>query len=342
MFRNIVFFPGFSWLNEKCIYEVIGKVVGVYKPLLRNLAEKLVRNGKEQKMFSSIIRDYFKENSKQFIAVCGCARSGTTLMFDYLNEFEDIRLVCEDNPFIEDRGYGYRSWYNSHWSSQGKIKTKGYYLPSWGEEDGFWFDYYYQMSKRYKFFGTKLAFGPHGDSYWNSIDRRALSFFQENFPYGLYLLTVRHPAESIFSMMKMFPGADFGTLNNTWIKSLQIQLSIYGSMKRSSFIFLEDINISFLDEINKNLGIDSSLAKTEEYIIANNKKSSSIIEEIPEMLKPYAAQISEINKAYAFLRKDIGKNGEVNGWVHREEFCRSMWHALEYLRADSNAHFTLS
>ncbi|WP_353862025.1 hypothetical protein [Azospirillum formosense] len=293
-------------------------------------------------MFGRQIKQYFQGESHRFIGVIGCARSGTTLMFNYLNEFKDVFLACEDNPFFESQGCNYRTWYNSHWASLGKTRTKGYYLPEWGGSDGFWFDYYYEISQRYANFGTKLAFGPHGESYWNSVEQRGFDFFNEYFFEGFYILTVRRPAEGIYSMKKMFPGADFGTLKNTWIKSLQFQLSLHGSMKRAPFVFLEDIDIALLEDLNGAMGLSPAPLKTDQYIIENNRKPSRLQEGLPDILMPYEAQIAELEKAYAFLRKDLGKNGTVNGWVHREELCRSMWHALEGLRADASATFPLA
>jgi len=291
-------------------------------------------------MFSRKIEEYFRGESERFVLICGCARSGTTLLFNYFNEFEDVFLLNEDFAFIAGKGAQFRSSYNKRCAVDRGVKSKGYYIPACDREDGYWFDSYYEISKRYKYFGTKLAFGPEAP--WDIVDWYGVEYFHANFSDGLYVLPIRRPLEGIHSMSKMFGGADFGTLKNVWIKSVQFQIMLFGTMKRAFIYFSEDLDLNLLQQIGQKAGPLGLSSKTEGFVTGNSNRPSHIGEMIPDHLAPYAGQLQEMEKAYAFLRKDIDRDGVVNGWVHKQELCRSMWHALEALRADENAVFSLS
>ncbi|MBI1209629.1 MAG: hypothetical protein GC191_20390 [Azospirillum sp.] len=286
--------------------------------------------------FSAGIRQYFVNKSGEAVFVIGCARSGTTLLFNYINEFDDCVMLCEDLPFFHDRGANYRSWYNSHWRSLGHSKTKGYYLPSFGHADGYWFDYYRLLKERYRIIGSKQAFGPHGEEYWAQIDRYCVDFFLNYFPNAHYILPMRRPDENLWSMSQMFGAENFGSLKNTWLKSVITQVHIFATAKNAQFLFMDDVDLPRIARIASVVGEPSSLS--EGYLRSRSAPPSDW-----PPLDEHSFEIDQLLAAYAFIRRDFdGETGRTHPWVHKQLFCDTASRELEGLRGDSKAAWPLT
>ncbi|MBI1209628.1 MAG: hypothetical protein GC191_20385 [Azospirillum sp.] len=281
--------------------------------------------------FSETIRDFFSNHSKNAVFVVGCARSGTTLLFNYLNTFDQVFLLCEDLPFFAEKGAYFRSWYNALWRNAGYGNLKGYLIPSYGMNDGYWFDFYQKLSKHYRWIGSKQAFGPHGNHYWNGIDQYCLEFYSSYFPDARYILTLRRPDEILYSMSKLFPGKDFGSMKNAWMKSTIMQISMFATLKDAQFFFLDDVTVDRLARLTGFLGEPGTVS--EDYLRLPNPIDPSW-----PALAERGYELEQMQKAYAFIRKSIAvETGRTQPWVHKQLFCRAVSRRIETLRADPAA-----
>ncbi|MDR3463914.1 MAG: hypothetical protein P4L76_16520 [Beijerinckiaceae bacterium] len=292
-----------------------------------------------------MISSAFAERSKEYLFIVGCARSGTSVIFNYFSECDDVFLLNEDNAFFPSSGHGFCRRYNKQWESMGKVRSKGYFIPEICKSDDYWFDVYIGLKNYYGIVGSKLAFGPHGEEYWRDIDLYFPEFFSKYFIGAHFLLTSRSPSEAIYSMSKLFPGHAFGTYKNVWIKSLQMQLMVFGSLPRSRFVFHDSLSFELLESITRDLGIahpekgNSFLTSRENCLSYVNEESLSLVTaDLGEQ-----QELAQLERAFAFLRKDVDSfSGRAKPEVHRQEFTRAFWFELEKIRATRDAMFELA
>jgi len=292
--------------------------------------------------YSHLIRRTLQEKSREFVFVIGCARSGTTILFDYLNDSPDIFLLNEDNAFLPNTSQDFWRSYNARWRQAGRNWTKGYTIPHFCVDCPFWFDVYLQLKNNFNLAGSKIAFSPLDDGYWNTIDNYCIPFFSEYFGKAQYLLTVRRPSENVLSMMKLFPQLPFGTAKNAWIKSFQTQIILYSSLFRSRFVFHHTINLDMMKELCSAMGttaIDKSndyfqmYGTQESFIIGNNFDQITINDSEKN-------ELIELEKAWRFFCKDVDEQtGRARQAVHIQELSRLLWSGLERLRERPDAPF---
>ena len=299
----------------------------------------------KQNAIAPLISSSFAERSKEYLFIVGCARSGTTAIFNYLSECDDVFLLNEDNAFLPSAGHGFRRRYNKQWESMGKVRSKGYFIPEICDDSDYWFDVYLALKNSYFVAGSKLAFGPHGEAYWSDIDQYLPEFFGKYFLGAYFLLTSRSPSETIYSMTRLFPGHAFGTYKNVWLKSLQMQIIIFGSLPRSRFVFHDSLSFEMLESIARELGVanpekgDGFLTPPDQCESYVDKETLSVVtSDLDEQ-----RELLQLERAFAFLRKDVdGFSGRAKPSVHRQEFTRAFWFELEKIRANRDATFDLA
>src|SRR5579863_1909754 len=281
------------------------------------------------------------ERSGEFLFVVGCARSGTTLVHSYLNEAEDVCLLCEDNAFSGITRQYFREWYNTIWAS--RPPTKGYHIPEIPGGGMFWFDCYLALKERYGIAGSKFAFGPFAGEYWLEIDRYLQRFLQSYFPKATYLLTLRRPGEAVASMGKMFPGLHVGSLLDAWIRTLQHQLVILGSMHRARFVFHDTVSLALLEGICHGLGVQPP-AKTGRFVTPREERGSFAQFPAPDQLDAVSANLlAQLELAYTHVRGAIGDTtGRPGAETHTAELVRTLWDELNRLRGDPSGRFLLT
>jgi hypothetical protein len=292
-------------------------------------------------MYGSKIASALISASSDMVFIVGAARSGTSLLFNYLNESENIFLLNEDNAFSERTSQNFRISYNERWKTHNRWGVKGYHIPAWVGEGHFWFDCYLAIKNKFKLSGTKIAFGPFDDQYWGDIDTFALRFFQYYFYNAYYLLTIRCPTENLLSMRNMFPEIPFGTLKNAWIKTLQLQLQFYASMERCRFVFHDSTSLELLDQIVGALQV-APPGKAAGYVIPVQSRASYVGTDLGIKFfgAEYLFEIAQMEAAYNYLSEDFDKiDGREKGAVHRLQMCNNIWVSLERIRSNPNESF---
>ena len=138
-----------------------------------------------------------KRIEKKGLFVLGNSRSGTTILKRILNGSREVYLLGEANLFRESSRTDFREYYNQKHATR-RAQTKAKYIPRpiFPEMNGMvTLD---RLGSKNKYVGEKNAFGYfHDRDAWLDYQTR---FFLDS----TYFFIVRKPAETVFSMSKMF------------------------------------------------------------------------------------------------------------------------------------------
>lgn len=195
------------------------------------------------------------------LMVFGCARSGTTLIFDLLNSVHEIHITAEYNMHImaltsEGRPYPERS--DTYNYQQRKIEQKRpdlaveTYLPS-HTIDMNCTDFFLHMQKHKKYIGDKIAsafldYGGMSDAY-------LFQEFANHIPHSFFLLCVRSPWENLHSMQKMFVGTDMSLLIKAYLQCFEVVVSILLRQEKSWLIVNDLVTTDLKTALAKALDI---------------------------------------------------------------------------------------
>jgi hypothetical protein len=106
----------------------------------------------------------------------------------------------------------------------------------------------------HRYVGEKIAFGPHEKTGGESFQELFFAFHARYFYSSKYFLTLRAPAECIWSMAKMFPQKDPRELYECWLSSLKIQLDLLHTFPNVYLILFENLKAGSFATINALLG----------------------------------------------------------------------------------------
>src|SRR5262249_13874543 len=115
------------------------------------------------------------------------------------------------------------------------------------------------MSRRYRYVGEKLAIGPQPNAMGENWRERAFDFFAQYFFGGTYFLTMRLPAETLWSMKKKFPDRDAPTLFECWLSVTDFLLDLYLAFENSYLTFLERLSTDRMSDVASILGLTLDL-----------------------------------------------------------------------------------
>lgn len=159
----------------------------------------------------------------QGLFVLGTARSGTTILYETLNEAADVYLMGEAMLFEEAHRTNFAEFHQQRHDGYHNPKHKGHYLPRGlaAVENGF--DLLRRLGKRYRFVGEKVALGPwhvtaHGPTAFESF----LRFHATHFFHSRYALIVRRPCESVASMARLWERFTVPELLTTWAVGFRV------------------------------------------------------------------------------------------------------------------------
>jgi hypothetical protein len=264
-----------------------------------------------------------KRLESQGLFILGCARSGTTILARSLNRSPDVLLLEEPNFFLLEQVTEFVSFFNRLHASLGNRCMKGTYLPPPRSCDGGPIASLLRLAGDYRYVGEKVAVGPH--DYPANWSRRFLDFHGKYFLRAKYLHIVRTPAESIWSMHKMFPERPISRLFETWLRTIALSLDAYHVFPNSKVLFFEDVDQSLIERLGKWLGLPvPSLPGTfgRKYIYSALSPG-----EVPEPLLPFADRCRECTAIYRELRVSFSRDefvycGSTTEWAHFDALLR--------------------
>lgn len=230
--------------------------------------------------------------------VIGAARSGTTILKSCLNRSPDILLLAEadfwQNPDVPD----YAQWFNHKHDQMGSAPSKGNYLPLPQLPEFGPLGLLERLAKSHRYVGEKLALGPH--YYQADWPRTCFDYHAQHFYNGRYVLILRHPVESMWSMSKMFRDRTAARSVLAWIESVILQLDFYSVFPHTRVIFFDRLSTDTLDRLRRWLHV--RLPIQGEWLSAERVNTRVEGDALPPVLDPYEPICRRATSVYVTLR----------------------------------------
>ncbi len=254
---------------------------------------------------------------RQGLFILGCARSGTTILTRSLNRSPDLLLLEESNFFLLNGVSDFVNYFNALHTSMGNRCLKGTYLtPPLTPESGPMATLL-RLASYYRLVGEKVALGPH--DYPPNWPQTYLDFQGKFFFHSKYLYIMRTPAESIWSMHKMFPHRPISMLFEVWLRSIALSLDAYHVFPDSKIVFFDDLGPQLIERLSPWLGVQiPSLPGTfgRRYMYSALPSGQT-----PQPLLPFADLCRECTALYRDLRENFSKEefvycGSTTQWAY--------------------------
>ena len=238
---------------------------------------------------------------RQLLFVVGCARSGTTALTRALNRSPELLLLEEPNFFANSGVADFAAFFNRMHRDWGTPRMKGTYVRPPVEPEVGPLPMLVRLAEEYRYVGGKIAFGPSDDGYnWPEafIEYHAKYFF-----HARRLVIVRRPAESIWSMHKMFPDRRLPLLFATWLRSAATCIDAYRVFPGVRWMFFEDLGEEAIGRFAATIPLEIAVPPG---MLSRSYVGSNVGEgELPPPLAPFAALCSGCTEIYRELRDNF-------------------------------------
>ena len=193
-------------------------------------------------------------NVGQRIFVFGAARSGTTLVNDFLNIAPDCLILSEADLPISLGFKDFRAYFHARRLKVSPVPNKGGYIPSFVRASATGSEVLEALSEKYRIVGDKIAFGPGRSDLLAIIEAFGNHFFD-----ATYVVCLREPLTNILSMRKMFPEASDIEIYNAWANSVFYSLVIAANFPKVHLILHSSLSTGLLNRLANRLGISAHL-----------------------------------------------------------------------------------
>jgi len=244
-----------------------------------------------------------RELETRGLFIIGCARSGTTIFANCLNMSKEVFLLQEADLFVNHRQDDFVGFYNARHRSYENLLRKGLYIPPAATPGRGAFDCLRRMSRRYRYVGEKVAIGPQPNDMGADWRDQAFDFFARYFYGSAYFLTLRLPAETLWSMKKKFPDRDAPALLQCWLSVTDFLIDMYLAFENTYLTFLDRLSTDRMEDVARILGLTLDMPPgmlDEQY-----KHSSLAPGKLPEFLRPHADLHDECLQLYHSLRENF-------------------------------------
>jgi hypothetical protein len=186
--------------------------------------------------------------------VIGCARSGTTVLQNALNDSNEVFLFGEPDFHTDPGTPDFAQRYNEMHRSWRNQPTKSTYCPALFDSDARWQDYFARLSDHYKLVGSKIVLNP--STFLHAPDC-ILNFYSREFYNSHFIFTFRNPLSAAQSSQELqaFLGGEitsFEMLMASHVAALslcivmlrnlpRVHVVFHDSMTRQTFTSLEKI-----------------------------------------------------------------------------------------------------
>ncbi|MBD2436141.1 hypothetical protein [Nostoc sp. FACHB-110] len=238
---------------------------------------------------SNLSDEEYEKLSKAGLFIVGNARSGTSILCSSLNLSSEVFLLGEANLALHYNLDDFVDFYNNQHIlfKNPKFKGTSFAPPSRLIEKGA-FPFLLRMNKNYKFIGEKVAFGPHGINIDNKSHQELFfNFHARYFYFSKYIIIIRRPTETVWSMLKMFPDISLNLLFESWLRTLLLKIDIICAFPNSYVLFFESLSCetilslcSYIEINNINIPENMFTKKHQNSLLDNY--------EIPEELSIYS------------------------------------------------------
>jgi hypothetical protein len=241
--------------------------------------------------------------SRMGIFIVGCARSGTSILCDCLNQSPEMLLLGEAHFYLHHQITNFVDIFNQRHAFEEHPRHKGTFIPPANIPENSGFDILFRMSNHYKYVGEKIVFGPHGKYGNEYVQELFFNFHATYFYSSKYILIMRRPTEAIWSMLKMFPDRSLNSIIECWLKSIKIQIDVFHVFPNAYILFFENLNLESIINLCSIMGIDIRISQG--MIREQNRYSLLAPGEIPEQLAKYAKICLDCEEIYQQIKSEI-------------------------------------
>jgi hypothetical protein len=177
--------------------------------------------------------------------VIGCARSGTTILQDALNDSKEVFLFGEPDFHTDPGTPDFAQRYNEMHRSWRNQPTKSTFCPPLIEGDAPWREYLWRMGELYKFVGSKVVLNPM--SFLHDPEH-VLNFYSREFYDSRFIFTFRNPLDVARSTQELQRATGGGvTPFEILMASYVVAISLFLAMLRN----LPHVHVVFHDNMGR-------------------------------------------------------------------------------------------
>lgn len=229
----------------------------------------------------------------QGLFVVGTARSGTTILYETLNDSPDVYLLGEAMLFEEAFRPDFAEFHDRRHVGYGHAKHKGGYLPRGlaATENGF--DLLRRLAERYRYVGEKVALGP-----WHVTDRGPdvfdsfLHFHATHFFHSRYALIVRRPVVSVASMNRLWSQFTIPQLLTTWAVGFRVGVELASTFPHVFVLPHESLSEEVVARLGEKLGLEFDVPAGR--YDREFQKTAGAAERLPPQLDPYRNHLDSL------------------------------------------------
>lgn len=270
---------------------------------LAGLRQRLTTLESEQRQtrYRAMSDEDFRRIDQQGLFVVGCARSGTTIFCDCFNTSPEVYLLGEAHLYLNhdfDNFAGHFEEQHILWKNR---RAKGTYLPPPLSTEQGGLAAVRRLGEHFRYVGEKIALGPHGLVNGRKMPDLFFAFHARYFYYSKYFLIARNPAETVWSMAKMFPDRPLPTLIQCWLDSLRIQIDVFDTFPHVHVLFFENFRAEVFETIQSLLGVEIPIGPA---MITDKRKDTRLgWHELPPLLEPLRALLERCDELYGDVRE---------------------------------------
>jgi hypothetical protein len=270
---------------------------------------------------------------KKGLFVIGSARSGTTILANCLNACRQVYLLEEPCLFVDYALPDFSARFNARHREYENTFAKGAFVPAAmpGDEDCA-FALLRRLARDRTFVGEKVAIGPKPNTLPDDWQPRILHFYSRFFFPSAYILTVRRPGETAWSMSKMFPQAEARSLLECWLQTLDVMIDVYLAFERTHVSFFDRFSPDTVATLARLLNLDFVLAPgtVDRAYVASALKPRAI----PDLLAPHSDVWQRCDDLYQLLLDNFSpETMRYDGATNGDRFFREVKHSIADLLA---------
>jgi hypothetical protein len=197
--------------------------------------------------------------------------------------------------------HDFTTFFNQMHRSWGTARMKGTYVPPPLEPEIGPLPLLARLAREYRYVGGKVAFGPVDNGY--NWPEAFFAYHAKHFFYARRLLIVRRPAESIWSMHKMFSDRRLPVLFETWLRSAAVCIECYRVFPDVKWLFFEDLCAEAVEKFAATIPLEIEVPPS---MLARSYHGSDVGEgEMPAPLAPYSEWCAAFEDIYRELRDNF-------------------------------------
>jgi len=285
--------PGYRWLQE----EVQARDRQIQELHHLPIPESLHR----LTVYADMSDEDFRTLDDKGLFIVGNARSGTAILCDCFNLSKDVFMLGEAHLFLQHNLGDFAGHFNLQHAMFQKRRGKGTFLPPPLTTEAGGLAALKRMGTYYRYVGEKIAFGAIRRIDDRTVQEVFLAFHARYFYGSKYFLIMRKPAETVWSMTKMFPDAPPQELLACWLNTVKVQLDLVHAFPHVYVIFFENLTAETFVTINAILGTDIQPGPN---TLRDDKKLSSLSgDQWPPELAAYRALGERCSTIYHQLQE---------------------------------------